>query len=329
MISRRYLVLRSMNALLTYAVALVFIFAIPRLIPGSPEEMMASSYRLPGEVAAVLRARFGLDKSLSEQFLLYVRNVILTFPPDFGISYSYYPAPVWNVVTMYLPWTIFLLALSILLTAIIGILLGILSAWKRGTRLETAISGISMFLLSTPYFWIAMILIMLFGVYIPIFPPAGAYSSRVIYETFFCLEFVVDVLRHAALPVLSLVAGSFASYTIIMRDNMTSTMGEDYVTTAEAKGVETRAVVFRHAARNAVLPILTLFILHIGTMVGGAIVTESVFSYPGVGLLLFNAILNQDYPLVQGFFYVITIMVIVANWVADILYVFVDPRIRY
>jgi peptide/nickel transport system permease protein len=219
--------------------------------------------------------------------------------------------------------------MSTLLTAALGISLGILSAWKRGTRLETAISTISIFLLSTPYFWIAMILVMIFGVYIPIFPVAGAYSSQVASKSFFNLEFIGDVLRHAILPMLSLVAGNFASYTIIMRDNMISTIGEDYITLAEAKGVKPRSIIIRHAARNALLPVLTLFTLNMGTIVGGAIVTESVFSYPGVGLLLFNAILNQDYPLIQGFFYVITVVVIIVNYIADILYVIVDPRVRY
>ncbi|MEM2029601.1 MAG: ABC transporter permease, partial [Candidatus Bathyarchaeia archaeon] len=211
----------------------------------------------------------------------------------------------------------------------IGVFLGILSAWKRGTKLEVLISTVSIFLLSTPYFWIAMILIMIFGVYIPIFPVAGAYSSHVVSKPFFSLEFILDVLRHAVLPILSLVAGNFASYTIIMRDNMVSTMGEDYITLAEAKGVKPRTIIIRHAARNALLPVLTLFTLHLGTMVGGAIVTESVFSYPGVGLLLFNAILNQDYPLIQGFFYIITVAVIIANYIADVLYVLIDPRVRY
>ncbi|MEM2598096.1 MAG: ABC transporter permease [Thermoproteota archaeon] len=329
MLSWRYILQRSLNALLTYVVALIFVFIIPRLIPGSPVELMASSYRLPEEVAVALRTRFGLDKPPLEQFALYVKNVIFTFPPYFGVSYSYYPAPVWNVVMLYLPWTLFLLTLSTVLTAAIGVFLGILSAWKRGTKLEVLISTVSIFLLSTPYFWIAMILIMIFGVYIPIFPVAGAYSSHVVSKPFFSLEFILDVLRHAVLPILSLVAGNFASYTIIMRDNMVSTMGEDYITLAEAKGVKPRTIIIRHAARNALLPVLTLFTLHLGTMVGGAIVTESVFSYPGVGLLLFNAILNQDYPLIQGFFYIITVAVIIANYIADVLYVLIDPRVRY
>ena len=329
MISARYIIRRTINSLVTYAAALALIFAIPRLIPGSPEELMASSYRLPGEVAAELRHRFGLDQPMTTQFVKYISNVILRFPPDFGISYSYYPASVWQVVTTYLPWTLFLLTLSSVVTAALGLLLGVLSAWKQGSVVETLVSGVSMFLLSTPYFWIAMILIMVFGVYLPIFPVAGAYTSTVIYDTPFRLDYIYDVLLHAALPVMSLVISSFASYTIIMRDNMVSTLGEDYITTAMAKGVKTRSIIWRHAARNAMLPVVTLFILRLGTILGGAIVTEAVFSYPGVGSLLFNAILNQDYPVVQGFFYVITGMVIIANYVADFLYVFMDPRVKY
>jgi peptide/nickel transport system permease protein len=137
----------------------------------------------------------------------------------------------------------------------------------------------------------------------------------------FSLEFVADVLWHAALPI--------AVYTIVMRDNMISTIGEDYITLAEAKGLKPFQVIFKHAARNALLPVLTILFLNLGTMVGGAIVIEIVFSYPGVGMILFNAVLNLDYPLIQGFFYIVTISVIIANYIADIFYAFIDPRVRY
>jgi len=328
MISIKYLIRRTINAFVTYVVALILIFAIPRLIPGNPQDVMASSYRLPGEVANELSRRFGLDQPMSIQFYKYITNVVLKFPPDFGFSYIYYPLPVWDVVITYLPWTIFLLAFSAVLTAALGLVLGVLSAWKRGSKIETLISSVSMFFLSTPYFWIAMNLIMIFGVYLPIFPVAGAFSSDV-YETPFSIEYICDVLMHAILPALSLVMSSFARYTLIMRDNMVSTLSEDYILTARAKGVKERTIIFRHAARNAMLPVLTLFILQLGTILGGAIVTEAVFSYPGVGSLLFNSILNQDYPVIQGFFYIITLTVIIANYIADLLYVFVDPRVRY
>ncbi|MCC6004635.1 MAG: ABC transporter permease [Thermofilum sp.] len=329
MLTLRYFFRRSINALLTYVAALILVFFIPRIIPGSPEELLASSYRLPAEAATALRVRFGLDRPLFEQFMLYIKNVVFTFPPDFGISYSYYPAPVWNIVVSALPWTLFLLTLSTILTAILGTSLGILAAWKHGTKLETIISTIALFLLSTPHFWIAIIFIMIFGVYIPIFPIAGAYSSHMASKQFFSLEFITDVLWHAALPILSLVSSNFAVYTIVMRDNMISTMGEDYITLAEAKGLKPLQVVFKHAARNALLPVLTMLFLNLGTMVGGAIVIEAVFSYPGVGLLLFNAILSLDYPLIHGFFYIVTISVIVANYIADIFYALIDPRVRY
>jgi peptide/nickel transport system permease protein len=329
MLTLKYFIRRSINALLTYIVALILVFFIPRLIPGSPEELLASSYRLPAEAATALRARFGLDKPLHEQFTLYIKNVVFTFPPYFGISYSYYPTPVWNIVTSALPWTLFLLSLSTILTAILGALLGILAAWKHGTKVETLISSIALFFLSTPHFWIAMIFIMILGVYVPIFPVAGAYSSYIAVKPVFSLEFVADVLWHAALPILSLIASNFAVYTIVMRDNMISTIGEDYITLAEAKGLKPFQVIFKHAARNALLPVLTILFLNLGTMVGGAIVIEIVFSYPGVGMILFNAVLNLDYPLIQGFFYIVTISVIIANYIADIFYAFIDPRVRY
>jgi peptide/nickel transport system permease protein len=271
---------------------------------------------------------FGLDKSIETQFVLYIKNVLLTFPPNFGLSYNFYPATVWSLLAQALPWTIFLLGTSSILTAILGVALGMMSAWYRGSKLEAFISSSSMFMLSVPYFWVAMILVLFFGVFLRLFPFAGAVSPSAVYNGF-SIPWLFDVLYHGALPVLTLTIGSFASYTLIMKDNMMATLGEDYILTAEAKGVKREDIMIKHAARNAVLPVMTLFVLRLGFLVGGSILTETVFSYPGIGLLLYGAVTGLDYPLIQGAFFVLAFTVILSTLVADILYTVLDPRIRY
>jgi len=328
MITARYLVRRTLNSVLTFVIAVVLIFIIPRLMPGSPTDQFASQYRLPGPVVAELKERFGLDKPIETQFVLYIKNVLLTFPPNFGLSYNFYPGTVWSLLAQALPWTIFLLGTSSILTAILGVALGMMSAWYRGSKLEAFISSSSMFMLSVPYFWVAMILVLFFGVFLRLFPFAGAVSPSAVYNGF-SIPWMFDVLYHAALPVLTLTIGSFASYTLIMKDNMMATLGEDYILTAEAKGVKREDIMIKHAARNAVLPVMTLFVLRLGFMVGGSILTETVFSYPGIGLLLYGAVTGLDYPLIQGAFFVLAFTVILSTLVVDILYTILDPRIRY
>jgi len=328
MITARYLIKRTFNALAAFVIAVVFIFIIPRLMPGNPTDQFASQYRLPAPVVAELKTRFGLDKPIETQFVLYVKNVLLTFPPDFGLSYNFYPATVWSLLVYALPWTIFLLGVSSILTAILGVALGMISAWYRGSKLEAFISSSSMFMLSVPFFWVAMILVLIFGVFLRWFPFSGAVSPSAVYRGF-SISFLLDALYHAILPILTLTIGSFASYTLIMKDNMMATLGEDYILTAEAKGVRKEDIMVKHAARNAVLPVMTLFVLRVGFMVGGSILTETVFSYPGIGLLLYNAVTALDYPLIQGAFFVLAFTVILSTLVADVLYTILDPRIRY
>jgi len=323
-----YILGKTLNALLTFVVVVMLTFAIPRLVPGSPVDILACGYRLPEEASELLTRRFGLDQPLHVQFLAFVQNVALRFPPDFGYSYFFFPATAWEVIAMYLPWTIFLLFLSILLSAIFGSVVGIYIAWKRGSMIEPVILGLSILSFSTPYFWTAIMLVLIFGVWLRLFPIIGAFSPEVLGRP---LDFVyiMDVLKHATLPVLSLVIFNFPVYAIIMRGNMVSVFSEDYVVTAKAKGLKERTVLFRHVARNAVLPVFTTFMLHLGRIVGGAILTEIVFSYPGVGLLIFNAVIEKDYPVIQGFFYILSVTVIAANYIADLLYTALDPRVRY
>lgn len=306
---------------------MVVLFFLARLSPITVEELLSSSYRLPEEAATIMRKKFGLDQPIEIQFLYYLRNVVFKFPPDFGFSYFYYPMQVWDIVSMYLGWTVFLLTIALILTFLLGLIVGIVMAWKRGTFIEKLLVTILSFSMSSPTFWLSYIFIILFSFTFPIFPSAGAFSPTL--KPSFTLDFIINIMRHAALPLLTLVITQFPSYAILLRDNMLYTFFEDYVTTAEAKGVKERIIVIKHVARNALLPVMTLFAMQTGLLLGGQIMIEIVFSYPGVGKLIFDAILSLDYPLVIGFFYLILTLGIIMNLVADLIYPLIDPRVRY
>lgn len=306
---------------------MIVLFFLIRLSPITIEELLSSSYRLPEEAAIIMRKKFGLDQPIEIQFLYYLKNVVFKFPPDFGFSYFYYPMQVWDIVSMYLGWTVFLLTIALILTFLLGLIVGIVMAWKRGTFIEKILVTILTFSMSSPTFWLSYIFIILFSFIFPIFPPAGAFPPTL--KPSFTLDFIVSIMRHAALPLLTLVTTQFPSYAILLRDNMLYTFFEDYITTAEAKGVKERTIVIKHVARNALLPVMTLFAMQMGLLLGGQIMIEIVFSYPGVGKLIFDAILSLDYPLVIGFFYLILTLGIIMNLVTDLIYPLVDPRVRY
>lgn len=323
----KYVVRRIAFAVLTWMIAMCVLFILPRLTPTSPESLLASSYRLPEQASVILCEKFGLDQPIGTQFLLFLKNVVFTFPPDFGFSYVYYPMHVWDIIIMHLGWSLFLLLTALIMTLVVGGILGIVMAWKRGSKLEKLLSGLAVASFSSPVFWVGYLLIIVFAMIFPIFPPAGAYSSDI--TSSFSLEFIFDVLKHAILPASALVITQAPAYAILLRDNMLYALREDYVITAEAKGVRERTIVFKHAARNAILPIITLFAMQIGLMFGGQIMVEIVFSYPGVGKLIYDAILGLDFPVVIGFFYVVVTLGIISNIVADLIYPYIDPRVRY
>lgn len=323
----RYIIRRVLFAFFTWIVALSILFILPRLLPIGPEALLASSYRLPEVAVKIMRENFGLDLPIASQFILFLKNVVFSFPPDFGFSYIYYPMRVWDIILMYLGWTIFLLLFSLVVTVAVGTFLGIFMAWKRGSKIEKILSCFTMFAMSSPVFWLGYLLIVAFAMIIPIFPAGGAYSPTL--TPSFSLEFISSVLKHAILPMLTLVMTQAPSYAILLRDNMLYVFWEDYVLMAEAKGVKEEDIVLKHVARNAILPVITLFMMQIGLILGGQIMVEIIFSYPGVGRLIFDAIIGLDYPVIIGFFYLIISLGIIMNVIADLIYPFIDPRVRY
>ncbi|RLG47663.1 MAG: ABC transporter permease [Thermoproteota archaeon] len=321
---REYVIKKSIFSLITFLFVLIFNFALPRMMPGDPLSHFMSSARLTPEMQEMVIKRFGLDKPLWDQFKIYIRNV---FRGDFGVSYSFYPQTVMEVIMKRLPWTLALLLISTTISTILGVLTGIIAAWKRGSKLDVGILLFSLTFWSMPYYWWAMMLLLIFGLHLGWFPLGGAMTAGLSHPTFF--SFLKDYLRHAALPIFALVVASYASRTLIMRNTMITVLGEDYILVAEAKGLPEKRIMFSHAARNAMLPIITMIALNFAFIVGGAVFTETVFSYPGVGRAIYQAVLHRDYPLLQGAFFILSITVILANFIADLLYAKLDPRIKY
>jgi peptide/nickel transport system permease protein len=260
---------------------------------------------------------------LGEQYLDYLHQVVTL---DFGVSYTYYPQSVGQLVGQALPWTILLVGIVTIISFLIGTLVGTLAAWKRGTLLDSVPTLVGSFLSAFPYFWSGLLLLFFLGYVSGVFPTSGGYGSTS--EPTFSLAFLGDAIWHAVLPAITILLTSLGGWILGMRNTMINTLGEDYVTFAEANGLRSRTVALRYAARNALLPNLTTFGLALGTVVGGSLLVETVFQYPGMGYLLWTAVTNQDYPLMQALFLMITVSVLVANFLVDILYGVLDPRTR-
>jgi peptide/nickel transport system permease protein len=307
--------------------ALTINFLIPHLMPGNPVQFLISRFQGQDAEAAVtgLEKTFGLhtSQSLLAQYWGYLEQLA---HGNLGLSITYFPASVTSELRGSLPWTIGMVGTATVVSFLLGTLAGIFAGWRRGSRRVDAIVPVSAFLSSVPYFWIGLLALTVFGVSLHWFPLSGGSSPGT--PGGFSAAFAGTVLYHAILPAATIIVSSIGGWLLVMRNMTVTTMSEDYITVAVAKGLTQRRIMFAYAARNAILPSLSSFALSLGFVVSGAIVTEIVFSYPGVGYILFNAVGNDDYPLMQGIFLVITLAVLAANLLADALYVALDPRIR-
>ena len=312
--------------LAAFWVSITLNFVLPRLMPGDPVSRMVA--RLQGEIRPdqieALRRSFGIDDApIWEQYFRYLGQIARG---DLGFSISRFPTPVTEVIKSQIGWTMLLGLTALLIAVIVGNLLGILAAWKRGGVLDSYLPPFLVFIGSFPYFWLAMGALWLFGVTLGWFPVRHAYSVGTTPEL--SLAFIGDVAYHLVLPAATIVLVSIGGWMLGMRNTMISTNAEDYIVMAEAKGLRSRRIMFRYAARNALLPSVTAFGMSLGFIVGGALLTEVVFAYPGVGYQLLSAVQNLDYPLMQGLFLTITTAVLVVNFIVDIIYVRLDPRVR-
>ncbi|MEZ4374016.1 MAG: ABC transporter permease [Polyangiaceae bacterium] len=301
-------------------------FLIPRLMPGDPASAMFARFKgqLKPEAMDALRQAFGFsDAPLHQQYLSYLGHVLRG---DLGISISHFPASVNTVIGGALFWTLLLAGVSVVLSFGIGTALGVISAWRRDGKLDRFAPPALIFLGAFPYFWLAMLALFLFGFELGWFPLGHAYADHLTPE--FSWAFIGSVLKHAILPAVTIVVATLGGWMLSMRNTMISVLGEDYISLAQAKGLLSRRVMWIYAARNALLPNVTGFGMALGFVLSGSLLTEIIFSYPGQGYLLIQAVRSLDYPLIQGLFLTITLAVLGANWLVDIAYAWLDPRTR-
>jgi len=319
----KFILRRLAFYIVTLWIAITLNFAIPRLLPGNPVDIILGKMRgnvSPGTFKALKDALGFTNQNLIGQYFTYLWNIV---HGNFGISYSYFPVPVMTIIRQDLPWTLFLFGLSTIIAFTLGTTLGIVSAWRRGSFLDSSLPPIMLFLSSFPYFWTALLLVYVFAITLGWFPNAHAYSVLNL-----SWPVIGTILYHSILPALTIVVSSMGGWLLGMRNVMVSTLAEDYITMAQAKGLSDRRVMLMYAARNAILPSITGFAMSLGFVVGGQVLVETVFSYPGVGFDLVNAAGNDDFPLLQALLLFIVLAVLVANFIADIAYVRLDPRVR-
>lgn len=322
-----YIIKRLVQLVFVFIIALVVIFVVPRLLPGDPTQFYIGERIQLGQTYVDLRNqlidRFGLNRSYAEQFILFMSN---TFRGYFGVSWSFFPREVSALIIERLPWTLFIMISSRILSVILAYFVGVVAAWRQGSRLDVILQFLGLVSIALPIFWVGSVILMLFSYYIPIFPIGGSVSPGVQFASFW--DFARDALYHAALPVLTLSIFGFFGEALVMRNTMMWILGEDFILTAEAKGLSDRTIMFKHAARNALLPLVTGVFMGLGFMITGSIFVETVFAYPGMGLLMTRAIYARDFPLVQGIFILITAITLLSNFLADLVYMWLDPRVR-
>jgi peptide/nickel transport system permease protein len=320
---RRYVLSKIGQALATLAFVLAFNFFLFRVMPGDPVRLLARAQglELSREAIGDLIADLGLNKPLFAQFWDYLGD---TLRGNFGDSFIY-GEPVTTIFGRFMWPTILLVGVATVLMTVIGLFLGVRGGWNRGSKADLASMGISLVLYSMPEFWLGMMLLVLFATTLGWFPQGGFQSTQ---AGITGLDKVVDILNHMFLPMITLTLAYIGEYYLLMRSSLLDVLGEEYITAARAKGIRESQVLWRHAVRNALLPTVTLLALSFGFVIGGAITVELVFSYPGLGLLTFEALEAQDYALLQGMFLFFSAAVIVANLIADILYSYLDPRVR-
>lgn len=296
-------------------------FFLPRWLPGSPVAQIIGedvSKMVPEERERILEI-YHLNDTLGQQFVTYIKNI---FTLDWGISYSK-KQPIFDMIMTALPWTLLLCGTNLFISTILGTLLGTASAILRKSKKDIRIVGVMSFLGSMPSFWIGMVLISFFGVKLGWFPIYGAYSMIKRYTG---VARMVDILKHLVLPVTTMTIVSLMSFFTTSRVSVLETIHQDYVTLARMRGISKKRIRYFYIMRNALIPVFTIFMLEVGYVLSGSVVIESLFSYPGIGQLLYNAVLSRDYPLMQYGFLVTSVTVILASWLTDLLYCKIDPR---
>lgn len=314
----RYVIARSIQTFITLLIILTLIFIMFESLPARPQDLLSLNPNLEPSQKIYLTHLFGFDRPVHERYITYMKNM-LTF--DFGISFTHAQS-VGDMLQERIPRTLLLFGLATILAYAIGILLGALIAWRRGGVLDGSSVVISLTFYNMPSFWIGLIFLVIFASQLKWFPLTGWYDPT------YNMAKWLNILWHMTLPLIVLLLLQLAGTVLLMRTAMLDIIGENYMVTAKAIGLPERTVLFKHGARNAMLPVVTSFIISIVFAIGGAVVLENVFTFPGMGALYIESLIELDFPVAQATLFIITLMVLIGNFVADLIYGYLDPRVR-
>ena len=328
----RWIVKRSIILVLTVYVIITFTFFLIRLMPGNIVDVLVFQYLMEGvpekEARLMVSALIGynMSKPVLEQYFDYITNLLRG---DLGYSLYYYRVPVISILSRAVPWTVFVLSIGITVSFAIGMVLGIIMAYRRGGIFDTIASFFATVISAVPNYIVGLLLLFTFTITVPVYTEGllgGAYDLGL--EPGFNWPFIVSVFKHATLPILTYIVTGMGSWMLRMRANTISVLGEDYVLAAEARGLKKRRIALSYVGRNAILPLFTRFTIALGYMFGGSVLIENIFTYPGMGYYLGFSVTSRDYTLMQGAFLLMTSAVVISNFIADFLYSRLDPRIK-
>lgn len=312
---------KAIAAIITIFAIVCVNFFLFRMVPGDPIRMMFRDPRVTAEQMQLVREKFGLDKPLWGQFICYLKEL---FQGNLGISF-WQKRPVLEVIADRIPQTLLLVVTALAIAVILGTIVGAIAGWKTGTKIDSVLLSISLTLYSVPTFCMGIIFLLIFAFKLGIFPLGGISTAASGLTGF---GYWKDVLWHMFLPACAIVLWYFGEYVLLTRSSMQDTLDQDYITTARAKGLKESTVLGRHALRNALLPVVTVTGINLAFAVAGVIEAETVFSWPGIGKLVYDAVMKRDYPLLQGTFLVFAVALVLANLVVDLIYGYIDPRIK-
>ena len=317
--SADYVIKRGIFALVTVFVAITINFFLFRVLPGNAVSNLSRVPKASPQLRHALTVEFGLDKPKWQQYVIYLREL---FHGNMGISFAN-QQPVSHLLIADLKNTIPMVTVGTVAAIVVGVVTGILSAWRRSSAADHLSTNTAIFFYAFPTQWLGLMLLIIFAGTLP----AGGMENPFLFSAEPFWQHLWDIAQHMILPAATLLLTAYGSYTLVVRSSMLETLGEDYVLTARAKGLPDRRIVRRHAFRNALLPMVTLVALDLGYIVGGAVLIEVIFSWPGIGLAMYDAIQQRDYPMLQGGFLILTVAVIILNFAADLFYFRLDPRI--
>ncbi len=322
--TKRYILQRALQTIVVWFLIIALNFFIFRVMPGDPRGALIGEHMSP-DVIQRITARFGLDQPLATQFVLYIVNL---FQGELGESFSHFGEPVVVTIFGYRFWnTVILMGASLILSIIIGMFFGVIAAARRDSKVDVGSTCIFLITYSMPVFWLGLMILLFFGFHFGMIPLAGTITRGYIHNNFF--EYAVDYLWHMIGPCTVLTLSFIGGFYLIMRDSVLDVFTQDFMLAAKAKGLKERTILFGHAMRNAMLPMVSVIAVSMPYIISGATITETVFSWSGLGLLTYNSVLSHDYPVLQGIFLFLATVAIISNFVADLLYLYLDPRIRY